>query len=168
VQQLFIKHANHLRGLINGLFPDFDLADDVLQDVFLVVTEKAATYRPENDFRGWAYGIAKRKALEHGRRYHRKTVGVFSPQTIELLCAAKPDEEITSAGDDHKQLAYCLEKLSPRMREMVTMRYQDNVAPGQIAEKLSWTHDAVYVALSRARSLLRRCLDIQATNRGVI
>jgi DNA-directed RNA polymerase specialized sigma24 family protein len=39
------------------------------------------------------------------------------------------------------------------------MRYQDDITPGSIAEKLSWTSDAVYVALSRARSLLRRCLD---------
>ena len=166
VQQLFIKHANHLRGLISGLFPEFDIADDVLQEVFLVVTEKAATYRPEYDFRGWAYGIAKRKALEHGRRYYRKQVGVLSPETIELLCEAKPEDEPFYAGDDHKHLAHCLEKLSPRMREMVTLRYQDNIAPGLIAEKLAWTSDAVYVALSRARSLLRRCLDANIIHNG--
>ncbi len=158
VQQLFIKHTNHLRGLINSLFPDFDMADDVLQEVFLVITQKAATYQVDRDFRGWAYGIAKRKALEHGRRYHGK-VGVLSPETIALLCDAKPEDEENALTDDSGRLAQCLEKLSPRMQEMVAMRYQEDIAPGIIAEKLSWTSDAVYVALSRARSLLRKCMD---------
>lgn len=159
VQQLFIKHANGLRGLVAALFPDLDLADDVLQEVFVVITEKAHTFRPDGDFRGWAYGIAKRKALEHARRYSSKRkVGVFSPETLELLCAAKPDEEHDD-GEVRTRLTRCLGKLTPTLREMVRLRYLENLSPGNIATRMEWTSEAVYVALSRSRSLLRKCLD---------
>jgi RNA polymerase sigma-70 factor (ECF subfamily) len=159
VQQLFIKHANGLRGLVAALFPDMDLADDVLQEVFVVVTEKAATFRADGDFRGWAYGIAKRKALEHARRYSSKRkVGVFAPETLELLCTARPDDEADD-GEIRGRLTRCLGKLTPTLREMVRLRYLENLSPGNIATRMEWTSEAVYVALSRSRSLLRKCLD---------
>lgn len=159
VQQLFIKHANGLRGLIGALFPDLDLADDVLQEVFVVVSEKATTFRADSDFRGWAYGIAKLKALEHARRYHSKRkVGVFSPETLELLCDAKPEEEHDD-GEVRHRLGRCLGKLTPTLREMVRLRYSENLSPGNIATRMEWTSEAVYVALSRSRALLRKCLD---------
>ena len=159
VQQLFIKHASGLRGLVAALFPDIDLADDVLQEVFVVVTEKAAIFRPDGDFRGWAYGIAKRKALEHARRYSSKRkVGVFAPETLELLCAAKPEDEADD-GEIRTRLTRCLGKLTPTLREMVRLRYLENLSPGNIATRMEWTSEAVYVALSRSRSLLRKCLE---------
>jgi RNA polymerase sigma-70 factor (ECF subfamily) len=157
VQQLFIKHANGLRGLIAALFPDMDLADDVLQEVFLVVSEKAATFRPDGDFRAWAYGIARRKALEHARRYKRK-VGVFSPETMDLLCEARPVEEVDD-GEVRGRLMRCLGKLTPTLREMIRLRYHENLSPANIATRMEWTSEAVYVALSRSRALLKRCLD---------
>lgn len=166
VQQLFIKHANGLRGLIGALFPDMDLADDVLQEVFVVVTEKAHTYRPDSDFRGWAYGIAKRKALEHARRYSAKRkVGVFAPETLELLCESRPDDD-RDDSEVRSSLARCLGKLTPTLREMVRLRYTENLSPANIATRMEWTSEAVYVALSRSRSLLRKCLDA-AFNAGM-
>lgn len=166
VQQLFIKHANGLRGLIGALFPDMDLADDVLQEVFVVVTEKAHTYRADSDFRGWAYGIAKRKALEHARRYSAKRkVGVFAPETLELLCESKPEDD-RDDSEVRSSLARCLGKLTPTLREMVRLRYTENLSPANIATRMEWTSEAVYVALSRSRSLLRKCLDV-AFNAGM-
>lgn len=159
VQQLFVKHAPGLRGLIGSLFPDMDLADDVLQEVFLVVSEKATSFRADGDFRGWAYGIAKRKALEHARRYSSKRkVGVFAPETLELLCESRPEDE-RDDGEIRTSLSRCLGKLTPTLREMVRLRYTENLSPGHIATRMEWTSEAVYVALSRSRALLRKCLD---------
>ncbi len=159
VQQLFIKHANGLRGLIGALFPDLDLADDVLQEVFVVVSGKAASFRSDSDFRGWAYGIAKLKALEHARRYHSKRkVGVFTPETLEMLCDAQPVDEHDD-GEIRHRLGRCLSKLTPTLREMVRLRYNENLSPNHIATRMEWTNEAVYVALSRSRALLRKCLD---------
>jgi len=41
VQQLFVKHQLALRAFILSLEPNFTDAEDLLQEVFLVITRKA-------------------------------------------------------------------------------------------------------------------------------
>ncbi len=159
VQQLFIRNSGLLRGFVGALFPDFDLADDILQEVFVVITEKAEAYRPGTNFTAWACEIAKRKALEAARK-HRRSPGVLSPETIETLCAAAPLEEAVSERTDLRQ---CVGKLAPKTRQIVKLRYRQGIKPGEIAQRMNWTPQAVYVALSRARSFLRECLGRQAS-----
>ncbi|MEJ7591926.1 MAG: sigma factor [Planctomycetaceae bacterium] len=50
VQKLFLLHCNRLRGFILGLLPDRAAAEDVLQEVFLIVTAKAAKFQAGADF----------------------------------------------------------------------------------------------------------------------
>jgi RNA polymerase sigma-70 factor (ECF subfamily) len=52
----------------------------------------------------------------------------------------------------------CLLKLAPRARELIWARYHRQRMPEDIAEEIGWTANAVRVALSRARTLLRDCL----------
>ena len=47
VQQLFVKHQGALKRYILSLVPDFADADDVLQRVFLTVSDKADDYELE-------------------------------------------------------------------------------------------------------------------------
>jgi RNA polymerase sigma-70 factor, ECF subfamily len=44
VQGLFLQYQPAIRGYILSMIPDFSLADDVMQETFLVVTRKAATF----------------------------------------------------------------------------------------------------------------------------
>jgi len=164
VQKLFLKHSSLLRGFVLGLFPSFDMADDVLQEVFVVVTEKADAYRPGTNFTAWACEIAKRKCLEYSRK-HRQKSGVLCSEAIERLCAVAPDlpEE---PDDEHLALEDCVDKLAPKTKKIIKMRYRQGIKPGKIARKLSWTPQAVYVALSRARSYLRTCMDRKMAGEG--
>ena len=45
VQQLFVRHQGQLRAFVLAIWPDFGRADDVLQEVFLTVTTKAADFQ---------------------------------------------------------------------------------------------------------------------------
>ena len=49
--------------------------------------------------------------------------------------------------------------MPPTARELVEPRYQRELKPGAIADLKNWTPNSVYVALSRARALLRDCLE---------
>jgi len=44
VQQLFVRHQTQLKAFILSLEPDFTEAEDILQEVFLVVTHKAGDF----------------------------------------------------------------------------------------------------------------------------
>ena len=68
VQQLFVKHQGALKRYILSLVPDFADADDVLQQVFLTVSDKADDYELETNFMAWARTISRYKIMNYWRR----------------------------------------------------------------------------------------------------
>lgn len=155
VQQLFVAHQTSVKAFILSLRPDFTEAADILQETFLTVTRKAAEFREGSNFTAWAFAIARFKVLEAGRARRRETD--LSEEVLDALAAAAPppsffDRRLPALRD-------CLRRLAPRAREIVRLRYHAGHGPEEIARRVSWSANAVNVALSRARSALRSCVD---------
>jgi RNA polymerase sigma-70 factor (ECF subfamily) len=158
---LFIQHTSLLRGFVFALMPDFSRVDDVVQETFLTVTKKAASFEPGTNFLGWACTIARFKVLEAGRK---AAAGAqpLAPEVLESLCACAPEAE---PDDDRlRMLGDCLQQLAPQARRAIELRYQHAHKPSEIATILGWTPNSVYVALSRARDLLRACMEMKMRN----
>jgi RNA polymerase sigma-70 factor (ECF subfamily) len=47
------------------------------------------------------------------------------------------------------------------------MRYREAHRPAEIAQRIGWTAESVYVALSRARAALRECVGRKLAAAGV-
>src|SRR2546429_6773465 len=90
VQQLFVKHQLAVRAFILSLEPNFTDAEDLLQEVFLVVTRKASQFEEGTNFFAWACTIARYKLLESLRRRARSQD--LSEEVVEALCAVEPAE----------------------------------------------------------------------------
>src|ERR1700722_5281921 len=154
VQQLFVRHQSALKAFVLSLVPHFSEAEDVLQETFLTVTEKAGDFAEGSNFLAWACTIARLKVLEARRRSSRR---MFSPEIIELLALSIPDE-VFDARRLHA-LAGCLGRLSPRMRQLIELRYHREQLPQEIARHLARTVNSVNVALAKARVALRECVE---------
>ena len=63
VQQLFVKHQLALRAFILSLEPNFTDAEDLLQEVFLVITRKANEFEEGTNFFAWGCTIARYKLI---------------------------------------------------------------------------------------------------------
>lgn len=156
VQQLFIRYQGQLRAYLLALRPDFALADDILQEVFLTVSAQAADFDPNTSFLAWARTITRFKFLEACRRLPKDSL---DPEAAASLAATCPENW---AGDDRlAALARCLSSLAPRAQEIVRLRYLREHSPGEIAQLLSRTVNSVGVALSKARIALRECIERQ-------
>ena len=156
VQQLFISHQTSLKGFVLALEPRMAEAEDVLQDVFLVVTETAGKFENGSSFFAWACTIARFKLMEQRRRTGRVDVGLSE----EALCALEASAPAPAFFDERlRLLKTCTERLAPRAREIVRLRYQNEHGAQEIARRLGWTANAVSVALSRAREALRECVQ---------
>lgn len=156
VQQLFVKHQTAIKAFLLSLQPDFAEADDLVQETFLTVTRKAGEFRRNTNFLAWAFSIARFKLLEARRRHSRAPVEL-SEEVIELLATSAPETAFTDAR--FGALRRCLDRLAPRAQEIMRLRYHDEQGPEEIARRLEWSANAVNVALSRARNLLRRCVE---------
>jgi RNA polymerase sigma-70 factor (ECF subfamily) len=151
VAQLFVRHQPAVRSFAIALTGDFTAADDVVQETFLTITGKAADYDMSRNFVAWACGIARLKVLENRRASRR-----FSPAVVDSLAAAVTIAEL---GEERLPLLIdCLEKLPPKARELVQMRYFSEHGPGEIAELLGRTVAGVNAALLKARETLRDCV----------
>jgi len=156
VNALFVQFSPEVRGFILALMPDLSKADDIFQETFLTITRKAKDFRPGSNFLAWACTIARLKVLEAGRR-RQGTPHPFSEEVIESLCAAMPEPE--SEDEKLRALDECLEELHPHTRRAMELRYEQGHKPGEIAQRLGWTAESVYVVLSRARAALRECVS---------
>jgi RNA polymerase sigma-70 factor (ECF subfamily) len=156
VHKLFLQHSGELRGFILALLPDTELAGDLLHEVFLLATEKAGQYQEGTNFLAWVKAMARFKVLE-AVRFRRSRGATFSAEVIESLCASAPE-----SGLDEAQLAAirsCIESLPTRSRTLVDLRYRLECKPAEIAQRIGWQAQSVSVELSRARDMLRRCLQ---------
>lgn len=158
VQQLFVTHQSKVMAFILSLHPQFDAADDILQETFLVITRKADTFAESTNFLAWACTVARFKVLEHRRRVRQDTARL-SDEAVECLAAALPDDRFF---EEHlAALRQCLHRLAPHARELVWLRYHGGQEPEEIARRIGWSPGGVRVALSRARALLRKCVELR-------
>ncbi len=157
VQLLFVRHENSVRAFVRALQPSLPDADDVMQETFLTVSRKASTFEPGTNFVAWACGIARLKVLESFRQ--RKRADVLSEAAISALAEDAPSSQALSESED--ALEVCLERLTPKIRDLLWRRYSRRQSSDEMAEAAGMTSTAVRVALSKARVALRDCVKFQ-------
>jgi RNA polymerase sigma-70 factor (ECF subfamily) len=163
VQRLFLQHSNRLRGFILGLLPDRAAAEDVLQDVFLTVTAKAAEFQSGTDFLAWVRAIARLKVLEYRHRRFPAARQLADEAWDALAESAHEADDTWNAR--REALQKCLDELAPRAREVVQLRYSvERLDLEEVARRMSWTVGSVKVALSRAKDALWDCVQRRLTD----
>ncbi len=156
VQGLFVQYQPAVRSYILSMIPDFSLADDVMQEVFLVVTRKAAGFELGTSFPAWVKTIARFKALEAIRAGSNR----FESLSEEVLEALGSEQQDLPVRTDERLglLAACIGELAPQARRSIELRYRNDHLPPEIARLMGCTVPSVNVTLSRARAFLRECV----------
>jgi RNA polymerase sigma-70 factor (ECF subfamily) len=165
VSALFVRFSPEVRGFILALLPNPTQADDVFQETFITVVRKSADFRRGTNFLAWACTIARYKVLE-AVRARAGGMRPLSEEVMESLCASMPEPQ--NEDRELQALNDCVEELHPHTKRAVELRYEQGHKPAEIANRLGWTAESVYVVLSRARSMLRECISRKlAVNEGL-
>jgi RNA polymerase sigma-70 factor (ECF subfamily) len=151
-----MQHEAGLRAFLGAMLRTRALCDDVFQEVALTLWEQAERYDASRPFGPWARGIAANKVLERRRRDRRFPLA-FSPETIEAVTRAFARTE-ASTRREAEALEHCLERLPERTRDLLAMRYEEDLSGDDIARRTGRTIVAIYQALSRARKALADCI----------
>ncbi|MHC2069567.1 sigma-70 family RNA polymerase sigma factor [Bremerella sp. T1] len=137
--------------------PQFSDAEDLLQEVAAEVAIRFDEYDPSRPFLPWALWVAKIKIADF-YRYKKRERLVFAGEAIDALAAACTRVQ-SLMTEEQGALEHCLKETTGRTRELLLLRYAEDLKPRQIAERLSMTAASVRVVLSRARSALGKCVD---------
>ena len=163
VQSLFLRNQAVLKGMILGIVPDVNRAEDVLQDVFFVIPDKADSFELGTNFMAWAMRIAKYRIMELAR-IDRAAGASLTPELVEKLV------ETYRPNDKHEEMLQtldeCIERLSPSARQLLTLRYHGRLKPAQISKDRGLAVATVYSVLSKTRSALRECIERRMKSAG--
>ena len=151
-------------AFVTSVVRDFKDRDDVLQEIAVAAIESFDAYDPERPFIPWVMAVARNQISLYLRQRRRGRI-LFDDDTVNCLAVAFSE----SSSKERQQLdalSACLKLLKGRARELCQLRYQDELKPAGIAEKLGMAPNAVAKALQRIREQLRACID-RTTAEGV-
>jgi|SRR6185436_6836063 len=150
----FVRHRSSLFAVVLSLVRDFNLAEEVLQEVAVVVCDQWSEFKPGTQFVAWAMRIARNKIFNLTRAARREIV--LAPEALEAIEQAAAAEARTGWFE---ALQKCMEGLEGRAGEILLLRYREGLNGQEISRRLNMTVTAVHMALSRARSAVARCVE---------
>jgi RNA polymerase sigma-70 factor (ECF subfamily) len=153
-EALIHRWSGPLRRHLQRVMGDQDVADDLLQDVWLRVLQGLARLQDPSRFRSWLFSIAHRAVMDHLRG--RYALGHEADVDSQDLASDVPDEEQVQA---HIDIERGLNLLPVTEREVVTLFHLEQLSLSEVAASLSIPVGTVKSRLHRARSLLRLALS---------
>jgi RNA polymerase sigma-70 factor (ECF subfamily) len=128
-------------------------AEDIAQDALLRAWRRRSTLREANRRNQWLATIVRNEAFRQHARVRPEPTS-----TIELF-EGEEDRRVVAAVE-LADLHAALGRLDERERQLLEMRYREDLTQGAIADKLGIPEGTVKVRLHRARNKLRRVYTI--------
>jgi RNA polymerase sigma-70 factor, ECF subfamily len=129
-------------------------AEDIAQDALLRAWRRRCTLREPDRRNQWLAAIVRNEAFrQHARVRPDPTAAIEGYEGAE-------DAQVV-ATVERADLRAALKRLSDRDRELLEMRYQEDLTQAEIAQKLGIPEGTAKVRLHRARDKLRRAYVLQ-------
>jgi RNA polymerase sigma factor (sigma-70 family) len=126
-------------------------AQEVTQDVFLVLHQKLGGFRFESSFKTWVYRITVNRAINFAKRASKEKRVEYREELDTRSEAADITKEIDKAASE-KLIRELLSSINPGQRACVILREMQGLSYGQIAETLHVNINTVRSRLKRARN----------------
>lgn len=163
LRTLYERESRWLLGVALRIVRERETAQDVLQEAFLLVWQRAASYqRSLGSARGWIYTVVRHRALDEARRVrHDVPVGDALEGLSDARQAASGDLANlfgTSPHDDGR-LDACLAALDDNKRVCIVDAFVEGYTHEQIAVRQGAPVGTVKSWIRRGLSALKACLS---------
>lgn len=154
----FANNEPALRGFVRSLVPSVTDADDVLQEVAITLWKKFGEFEGKSpeDFRRWAFSVAKFKVLSW-KRDRLRDRHFFSDDLLARLAEESAAQSVRLTAQ-REALQDCVEKLPEKQRSVVEAAYAPKARMDELAGSLGRTAMSLYKQLHRIRVALAECV----------
>lgn len=170
--QLVKRYRRKLYGYIYVAVKDAMVADDLFQETFLKVinTLNSGSYREEGKFIQWLMRIAHNQIIDYFRKsskmYQVSSIGENDDDIFLTISDENPNiEETMITSQMHSTLNYLVEQLPEEQKEVLKMRFYDNLSFKEIAEE---TNVSINTALARMRYAIINLRKMIKDKEGVL
>ena len=166
-EQMVSRYWDRIYAMVNQLLRNPQDAEEVTQDAFIRAHRGLVGFRGESTFSTWLYQIATNLARNRywywWRRRRDQTISFdqpVGPENATTLAEVFPDEletpeDAAVTQEFVSRVAECMNKLSPKHREILILRNVKNLSYEEIAGILGISVGTVKSRIARARESLR-------------
>ena len=146
------RTLRHLRALVG------DDAEDAQQEVWLAVYRAIGGLSDPGAFRTWLFQTTRHRAFDLRRRRKRET-RLLAESTLALAVTGDAGEGDTDPGPEDFDLVATAAALSPIHREVLLLRYQDELSYAEIALVAGCSIGTVKSRLHQAKQRLQETIN---------
>ena len=148
--------VSFVRNVVRSIVSPSD-AHDVAQHALMIAFVKQHQFRGDSRYRTWLFQIARNVALGHLRTLRRRTSNELLLEH-ELLPEVQTPFEALGHCRRQWALRTRVRAMNPSSREVLSLRYLDELSEEEVARRLRITVANVKIRAFRGRALLRASL----------
>ncbi len=156
VDELFKSVQEPLYRYIVAVVKEKQLAEDILQEVFIRIYRKLRWLREPRAFRAWCYQIASREAFRYLKRERRWTEQIRDDAALNVVAAGEPPY----SPELVQRLPELVGELSPASRAVVVLYYLHELSLVETAAVLDIPVGTVKSRLAYGLASLRHRLEV--------
>ena len=148
LEDLLERFGREIQGVAYLILRDRAAAEDVVVDTLLTALDRGDQLRDPAALRPWLLRIATNRAL-----------GVRRSSSRVVQLHVLPDRPTRWTDEDARMtLLGCVDRLAPRMRAAVVLRYYADLSVREVAEALGTSENTVKTQLRESLEQMRRSL----------
>ena len=153
-----MANRNRIFSYILKMVPNWNDAEDIMQNTSSVIWKKIDQYNDGQDFAAWGCGIARYEILSFLRKRKNSRL-VFDEDLLDQIERNTKDthgsriEEVSQAARD------CVKKLKSNDQKIIQLRYDEELSVKQISSRLSRSVRGLYKSLARIHDNLLSCVE---------
>ncbi len=148
LRELYRRYQPRLERFVGRMTADRDGVADIVNEVFMVVWQKAGSFRGQSSPSTWILGIAYNKALKWASKNRR----------LEALDANQTSDARAESLVERDEMEQLLKLLSAEQRAVIELTYYCGYTYREIGEILDCPENTVKTRMFHARRLLRQHL----------
>lgn len=132
-------------------------AEELTQDTFMKTWSYLSDGKSVDNLRAFLYRVANNLIIDDARKKKEESLEAM----LEQNPAAEPagEREDIALTMQIKEIMLVIEELSPDHRDVLVMRYIDDMSPKDIAKIMDTTPNNISVRINRALKALRQRLE---------
>ncbi len=155
------KYQDALTSYAYALLQDWALAQDAVQETFIVLQKKHAEFRPDANVFTWARKMVRYEALNILRARGRESC--VMDEDLAALIDARFEEHVDADAlarfeQQKSALQHCMSRLDDDSLSLLLGFYRERQRCEQLADARRRSVNAIRLALSRLRARLRECV----------
>jgi RNA polymerase sigma-70 factor (ECF subfamily) len=164
--ELMQRYKDSIYFMVLKMVNNKDDAMDITVTTFAKAFENLEKYRPDYAFSTWLFRIATNGSIDFIRKKKLQTTSIDfvskeneDNRAFEIKSDVLNPEETSIKKQQTEQLKEIIEKLPPRYKTLIILRYYDELSYEEISQQLDLPLGTVKAQLFRGRDLLYNVIN---------